>query len=123
MDITAIRFANYEELRKRFRQMEDEQGIPERGELNRFGKLTGISAPYLSHINCRRKEIGHQTARQLEEAFNLEHGWMDTDHIGGAIPMDARAKDFGNLAMRLYMADPEGTRAALMEYMEKKIFS
>jgi hypothetical protein len=123
MDITDIRLGNYKELRKRFRKMEDEQGIPERGELNRFGEFTGVNSRYLSHINNERKSIGHATARQLEEAFKLPHGWMDVDHLAGFVHMDSRAKEFGALAMRLYMKDPEGVRALLMKYMENQMFS
>lgn len=120
-DITTIRYANFLELRKQFRKSEDSQGIVERGELGRFAEVLGISARYVSHINNRRKNIGHSTARQIETALKLPHGWLDVDHIGGAIPMDTRAKEFGNLAMRLYQQDPEGTRAALMAYMEMKM--
>lgn len=121
MDISSIRQANYLTLRKQFRKQEDAEGIPERGELTRFGALVGISPRYLSHINTERKHIGHAMARKFELAFKLPHGWMDLDHLGGAIHMDSRAKEFGALAMRLYMEDPEGTRAALMGYMEEKM--
>lgn len=47
MLITQIRFNNFTELKNRFRLKEAALGIPEYGELARFGDRVGISSKYL----------------------------------------------------------------------------
>lgn len=117
MNITEVRLRNLGELMKRFQQKEAAQGLPERGSLARFAESVGLSPAYLSHINNKRKSMGHATARQLESALKLPDDWMDVDHLSGAVHMDAAAREFGALAMKLYMDDPEAVRAVLMRYM------
>lgn len=74
------RFQNYLDQRARFARREDQQGLPEYGSLARFAAACGISKLYLSQVNCRRKQIGDRTARQMELGLKLDHGHMDRDH-------------------------------------------
>lgn len=41
---------------------------------------SGLDTSYISQLKGGHKNIGDQTARQIEEHLNLEHGWMDREH-------------------------------------------
>lgn len=111
------------ELKKKFAQKEAAQGIEERGMQKRFSAYIGVSPAYVSHMFTGVKPMGHMHARGIEEKLKLPSGWMDVDHLSGAVPMDSRAREFGALAMRLYMKWPEEVRALMMRFMEEKMFS
>lgn len=116
-----LRFRNFTNLRDQWRRREDAEGLRVQGEVVRMATFLNISAQYLSHINNRRKPIGNATARKIEQAFKLPTGWLDTENLGGTVILDTKAREFGQMAMRLYLQDPEGVRNALMEYMEKRM--
>lgn len=120
MPIHDIRQRNYLALRARLREIEN-YAYSEHGSLARFAARCDISPHYLTHVNVLRKVIGSACAAKMEEGFGLPKGWMDVDHAAGAVVMDPQARDFAALAMRLYLRDPEGVRAALTDYMEKKL--
>jgi hypothetical protein len=44
--------------------------------------ILGISSSYLSELVSKnlKKKISDNTARMIEEAAELPHGWMDNDH-------------------------------------------
>ena len=89
--VTEIRYDNFDLLfeafkQKVWREFPDE---PEKGMLRRFaasvqippatpkGKGWVLSERYASHLNCRRKGMGHATARKIEEAQGLmRSGWI-----------------------------------------------
>lgn len=115
-----IRYRNYEALRQRLRDKEG-RDLPERGALQRFAAYVDIPYKYVGHIEHKRKKIGRQIAAKLEAAFNLPPGWLDVDRAAGTLVMDEDAREFAETAMRLYLKDRPGVRAALMRYMETKL--
>lgn len=121
VDVQEIRFRNYKTLLVQFRQRDDQRGEPERGIINRFGEFVGISPRYLSHINNRRKNIGTATARQLEEAFKLPHGWLDHDHLSGPASSNRSEREFVELALRLFRESPVEAQAVLLKYMADRV--
>jgi hypothetical protein len=114
--INEIRKRNYDALLLQFRQKEIQAGEPDRGFLNRFGAFVGISPRYLSHINNARKQIGSDTARKIELAFKLPHGWMDQDHLGGVSASDRTEREFVELALRLFRESPLEAQSMLLKY-------
>ncbi|WP_143749510.1 hypothetical protein [Caballeronia arvi] len=48
--------------------------------LKLFGDRLGVREAYMSHINTKFKNIGPTTARKMEQALKLPHGWMDQVH-------------------------------------------
>lgn len=121
MVITQIRFNNFTELKNRFRLKEDALGIPAYGELNRFGEFVGISAKYLSHLNARRKQIGHHGARKLESAFDLPVGWLDVAHPIHRPPTQQVDQIFIGLVMQAYAKWPEEFRNAVAAFLSKML--
>ena len=69
-------------LYKKFREANPH--LPERGMLKMFADRIGLSDRYLSHIKCKRKNIGNNVARTIEEALGLPNGWMDREHAKGS---------------------------------------
>ena len=106
MDINEIRLKNYKLLRKKFIQEGVDNGEPERGAIKRLAIKTGVSAAYLSHISNRIKNIGDNTARALEESFNLPHGWLDVDHASGNDPESSSERQYVALALDMFRRNP-----------------
>jgi hypothetical protein len=117
MDINQIRFQNYRTLMAQFRAAELDRGEPERGLLNRFGKRTGISPRYLSHVNNARKHLGGDTCRRMEQSFKLPHGWMDHDHLAGPASSTRAEREYIELALKLFRESPVEAQAVLLRYM------
>jgi hypothetical protein len=140
MDINAIRFANFKALFEQFKDItrRDDPGAPEKGMLKAFGARLGIREAYMSHINTEYKAIGPKTARQIEEALKLPHGWMDqqhdakrapepaptqddADHSALANPTDAEELEFLETAIDFYRRDPLAAQSAIMRAMRAKL--
>lgn len=125
VDSAQIRHRNFMATFQRFKDANP--GLPERGMLKLFAERIGFSDRYLSHIKCNRKNIGNNVARTIETALSLPHGWMDREHgaESGKAAADAASdeaeKMFLETARTLYRTDPEGTRAALMELLRKRL--
>ena len=83
LSIHDIRFMRYQQLREWFRCQPQERTLPVRGGLKRFCEFGRLSAPYMSHVDTRRKQIGERTARKLEAACEIPPYWMDG--IGNSI--------------------------------------
>jgi len=47
------------------------------GTQRKVAELTGVAAAYISQIATGKRGMGERTARQIEEALELGHGWMD----------------------------------------------
>lgn len=114
---------NYAELMRRFRERGLDRGEPERGSLSRFGKHAGVSPRYLSHVNNGRKHLGDESCRKIEAAFGLPPGWMDHDHVVGAVPDSQPEREFLELALRLFRESPVDAQAALLRYMADRLLS
>lgn len=119
-DIDEIRHANYLALRAKYRADEG-PNLPDRGALQRFSDYVGVASRYVGHLERKKKRIGRKMANRFEEVFNLEPGWMDVDRRDATIPMDPDAREFAELAMRLYLHDRNGVKSALLRYMEDAI--
>lgn len=121
MDINQVRLQNYRVLIEQFKNKEAARGEPERGYLNRFGAFVGISPRYLSHINNGRKNVGDATARQIEHAFKLPHGWMDHDHLAGPVAGSKAEREYVELALRLFRESPLDAQSVLLRYMSDRL--
>jgi hypothetical protein len=122
IDNAHIRHQNFMALYKKFRDANPH--LPERGMLKMFADRIGLSDRYLSHIKCKRKNIGNNVARTIEEALGLPHGWMDREHAkGGNLTEDSddAEKMFLETAKTLYRSDPEGARRVIMELLRKRL--
>jgi hypothetical protein len=82
MDVSEIRYLNFRYLFEQFKTTarDHDPGAPDKGMMKAFGERLGIKQAYMSHINTRYKGIGALTARQMEKALKLPHGWMDQQH-------------------------------------------
>jgi hypothetical protein len=143
MDISEIRYKNFEHLFEQFKEetRRVDPGAPDKGMLKLFGARLGIREAYMSHIKTKFKNIGPTTARQIEQALGLAHGWMDQQHgkkratepapapapqAGVAAPAeipettDADEIEFLENAILLYRKDPLGAQNALLRVMASK---
>jgi hypothetical protein len=144
MDITEIRYANFKQLFEKFKEetRRDDPGAPEKGMLKLFGDRLGIRQAYMSHLNTKYKGIGPTTARQIEQALGLSHGWMDQQHnkkrtpepapaphaeaapaVEAQDPSDADELAFLETAIQLYRADPISAQSALLRVMSSRFKS
>jgi len=111
--IHQIRKMRYNDLKMEFSQLPQEKGRPLRGQLERFGAFTSISPRYLSHIENDRKNIGEETARKLENAFNKPQFWLDTEPRSDQLS-NAGETIIKELACQAWRKNPLGTHAALL---------
>ncbi|MBT3812130.1 MAG: hypothetical protein HOF98_04845 [Gammaproteobacteria bacterium] len=74
------------------------------------GRL-GKSQPQVSHLIGDKpvKNIGNKIARQIEEAFNKENGWLDNSHTKNIdMPHDAASKATNKTLITDFLAIPLG---------------
>jgi hypothetical protein len=144
MDINSIRFKNFKVLFERFKDevRRDDPGAPEKGMMKAFGEKLGVREAYMSHINTQYKNIGPKTARLMEEALKLPHGWMDQQHENRrepepvapapahadgeqsaslANPTDADELEFLETVVDFYRRDPLAAQSAIMRAMRNKL--
>lgn len=122
MDVTEIRLRNYRTLFEQFKLRDErEHGGAVRGTLRRFGEFIGINGRYLSHVSNGRRTIGNDTARKLELAFNLPHGWVDQDHVGGTQLQSNAEREFIELALRLFRASPIEAQSVLLRFAADRL--
>lgn len=81
MDIHQIRHRN---VRRLVKQLETEAGKSgERaGGMTMLAARLGKSSAQVTHFASEKpnKKLGDQIAREIEQAFRLEYGWMDWPH-------------------------------------------
>jgi hypothetical protein len=80
MDIYTVRFENYKQLQAEFRTLPQESKLGEYGKLKRFGKFTGVSERFLTHVNSKIRRLGDASCQKMEVAFRKPPGWMDETH-------------------------------------------
>lgn len=137
MDITEIRYRNFQHLFEQFKEVvrRDDPGAPEKGMLKAFGGRLGIREAYMSHIQTKYKGIGPTTARKIEQALSLPHGWMDQQHDkkprathaepqpaleGAEQEADAEELAFLEAAIDVFRRDPVRAQSALIKAMQGK---
>lgn len=111
-----IRYENFLSL---FEAFKNRPGIPEHGALRRFADHIGISQRQVSFLKGRHRNIGSNTARQIERAFNLPSGWMDNpqaldsprDRREPAPPEEQLLQKAIMSTMSLYQRNPDAARA------------
>lgn len=107
MDVTATRKAN-------FRQLIAEIAARHPGWREKDVALAlNLSPAYYTQLKSTRveKKIGDDTARNIERAYNLPHGWMD---VPRGLPASGLAEDTADYAVsRPLRIDPETIAAAL----------
>jgi hypothetical protein len=91
MDVHQIRHGN---VRRLVRQLETEAGKTgdRAGGLTMLASRLGKSSAQVAHFASEKptKKLGDQIAREIEEAFGLEHGWMDWHHPDHEEPATGR---------------------------------
>jgi hypothetical protein len=83
LDINQIRHRNVRLLVSRLEEEAGKEGDRAGGLVMLAAKL-GKAAPQVSHFAAERptKNIGDKIAREIEQSFGLEYGWMDCAHWG-----------------------------------------
>ena len=118
--VTEIRYRNFAILYDEFCDsvFKLNPGAPMKGMLKAFAEQMGMSDRYLSHVKCNRKPVGHTVARKIEAGCGKPVGWMDVDHdaLANSLAVGAksqREREFVQMAMEIYKANPEGAQAAM----------
>ena len=73
MNIKDIRRNNLLELKKEF------------GSFAALAKATNTDPSYLSQVNIKSRDMGHDVARRIEAALSTVPGWMDIQHKPGVV--------------------------------------
>lgn len=119
MEVTTTRFENFSAL---FRQFREERATePDRGMLKAFAGRLELSDKYLSHVKCGRKPIGHATARHIEEKLGLKPGWLDQRHDEETDPATIAEREFVQLALMLFRANPGEARAQMLRALRDRL--
>jgi hypothetical protein len=119
MDSAQIRHKNFQKLFHDF--IDQHPNLPQRGMLKLFAERLGLSDRYLSHIKCRRKNIGSNIARTIEERLRLPHGWMDREHDALNLPIDEKEKLFVETALSLFRAQPREARELMIDLLRRRL--
>lgn len=119
MDSGQIRHKNFTKLFHDFIARHPE--LPRRGMLKLFAQRLELSDRYLSHIKCRRKNIGNAVARAIEQRLGLPRGWMDRDHDILALPADEHERLFLETALSLFRAQPAEARDMLLALLRQRL--
>lgn len=80
MDIKATR-------RERLKRL-----IKEIGTQVEFANQTGLNVGHVSQMVTGKREVGHKTARRIENIFHLEDGWMDLPGTESDLPVPAMTR-------------------------------
>lgn len=119
MDSAQIRHKNFQKLFADF--IDQHPNLPQRGMLKMFADRLDLSDRYLSHIKCRRKNIGNNVARAIEARLKLPYGWMDRDHDILHMPTDEKEKLFVETALTLFRAQPTEAREIMIEFLRQRL--
>lgn len=119
MDSRQIRYKNFTKLFHDF--IARHPDLPRRGMLKLFAERLELSDRYLSHIKCRRKNIGATVARAIEQRLGLPGGWMDRDHDVLALPADEHERLFLETALSLFRAQPDDARDMLLDLLRQRL--
>jgi len=119
MDNAQIRHKNFQKLFADF--IDQHPNLPQRGMLKLFAERLGLSDRYLSHIKCKRKNIGSNVARAIEERLKLPHGWMDREHDTLHMPTDEKEKLFIETALTLFRAQPHEAREIMIDFLRQRL--
>lgn len=127
MNSSQIRSMNFHTLFEAF--IARHSHLPRRGMLKQFAQHLGLSERYLSHIKCRRKNIGNTVARSIETALGLPQGWMDrehraqTAHDAPGFPADDREKLFVETALILFRTQPDQARELMLDLLRQRLLN
>ncbi len=105
MDVTSIRYTNFRALFGRYKA--EHPHIPEHGSVKKFSEFIGISERQVSFLRTRSRNIGPATARRIEDAFGLQHGWMDVRHDSQTEPKTLSEQRFIEAMLAIYRSNPE----------------
>lgn len=90
------------------------------GVLRHAQTLTGISSTQLGHLKNKRRNIGNNTARQIETGFGKPKGWLDIPH-DRLIPQNEDEERFVELALRLYRESIEDAQSTLINLIHEQV--
>jgi hypothetical protein len=119
MDSAQIRHKNFERLFAEF--IDKHAHLPQRGMLKLFAERLDLSDRYLSHIKCRRKNIGHNVARMIEERLKLPHGWLDREHDRFTPPNNEKERLFVEMALALFRTQEDVAREMMFDLLRKSL--
>ncbi|TFW05726.1 hypothetical protein E4K72_11015 [Oxalobacteraceae bacterium OM1] len=119
MDSAQIRHKNFERLFAEF--IDQHAHLPQRGMLKLFAERLELSDRYLSHIKCRRKNIGHNVARTIEAKMKLPHGWLDREHDRLNPPNTEKEKLFVEMALALFRSQEDVARELMFELLRERL--
>lgn len=119
MDSAQIRHKNFQRLFAEF--IDQHSHLPQRGMLKLFAERLDLSERYLSHIKCRRKNIGSNMARNIEERLKLPHGWLDREHERIIQPGNEKEKLFVEMALTLFRTQEDAAREMLFDLLRERL--
>lgn len=119
MDSAQIRHKNFQKLFADF--IDQHPHLPQRGMLKLFAQRLDLSDRYLSHIKCKRKNIGNNVARGIEERLNLPHGWLDREHDRFNPPNNEKEKLFVEMALALFRTQEEDARELMLDLLRERL--
>lgn len=119
MDSAQIRHKNFQKLFAEF--ISQHPGLPQRGMLKLFAERLHLSDRYLSHIKCRRKNIGSNVARGIEERLQLPRGWLDREHDRFAPPDNEKEKLFVEMALTLFRTQEDEAREMMLTLLRERL--
>ena len=119
MDSAQIRHKNFQKLFAEF--IDQHHHLPQHGMLKLFAARLGLSDRYLSHIKCRRKNIGNNVARAIENRLHLPHGWLDREHDRFNPPNSEKEKLFVEMALALFRTQEDETRELLLNLLRERL--
>ena len=119
LDSAQIRHNNFQKLFEDF--IAQHPHLPRRGMLKLFAERLDLSDRYLSHVKCKRKNIGGNVARAIEERLKLPHGWMDREHDALHLPVDEKERLFVETALTLFRAQPHEARELMLEQLRQRL--
>lgn len=119
MDSAQIRHKNFQRLFAEF--IDQHSHLPQRGMLKLFAERLELSDRYLSHIKCRRKNIGNNVARNIEERLKLPHGWLDREHDRVTPPNNEKERLFVEMALALFRTQEDVAREMMFDLLRERL--
>lgn len=122
--VKEIRKANFDFLFEQFKERVRQSwpSEPEKGMLKRFAEELGISDAFMSHVKTGRKPIGDKTAKKIEDALRLGHGWMDESHPDdGVETLSPMKQEVVNMVVEMLKSGSEEGAAEVMRLVREKM--